>query len=87
MKNSIKELFDAVMDSDGTIKPVETRQEKVKRAVDRGAYKSNGAQKKWDYSGTKKTTSIRITDDERGLILSHFDSIQAFIQDSISKLT
>jgi hypothetical protein len=49
-------------------------------------YKDNGAQKKWKYEGVKKHTSIRLALKERELILSHFDSIQHFIQVSLEKL-
>ena len=44
------------------------------------------AHKKYKYEGTKTISSIRLTDDERELILSKFESIQEFVQKSIEKL-
>lgn len=44
------------------------------------------AHKKYDYEGTKTISSIRLTKEERELILKHFESIQEFVQKSIDKL-
>lgn len=38
------------------------------------------AHKKWDYEGKKKITSIRLSDEEKELILSKFPSVQSAIQ-------
>lgn len=44
------------------------------------------AHKKYKYEGKKTISSIRLTDEERVLILSRFESIQEFVQKSIEKL-
>ena len=41
------------------------------------------AHKKWDYSGVKKITSIRLSEEEKKLILDKFNSVQEFIQFSL----
>ena len=42
--------------------------------------------KKWNYEGKKKPVSIRLTEQEKKMILKKFDSLQAFIQDSLERL-
>ena len=49
-------------------------------------YKDNGSSKKWKYKGEKKVVSIRLTSEERQLILSKFNSIQHFIQVSMAEM-
>ncbi len=44
------------------------------------------AHKKYEYKGTKKITSIRLSAEEKKLILNSFESVQEFIQISIEKL-
>lgn len=44
------------------------------------------AHKKYDYVGTKKITSIRLSDAEKDLILIFHESVQEFIQESLKKL-
>jgi lipopolysaccharide biosynthesis regulator YciM len=39
--------------------------------------------RKYNYTGTKKVVSIRLTDDEVKKILRSFDSIQQFVQASL----
>lgn len=44
------------------------------------------AYKKYKYEGKKTISSIRLTDEERDLILKSFESIQEFVQKNIEKL-
>ena len=44
------------------------------------------AHKKYDYEGTKKITSIRLSDQEKKLILKNYSSVQEFIQKSLENL-
>lgn len=48
--------------------------------------KKAGAPRKYKYDGTKKTTSIRLSKEERKLILDKYNSIQEFIQDKLKSL-
>ena len=42
--------------------------------------------RKYDYKGRKKITSIRLSDEERKIILSKFQGIQDFVQDAVEAL-
>lgn len=44
------------------------------------------AHKKWEYEGTKKITSIRLSEEEKEIILKYFKTVQEFIQENINKL-
>lgn len=46
-----------------------------------------GAPRKFSYKGKKKNTTIRLTDDEKKLILEKFNSLGEFIQKCISDLS
>ena len=43
-----------------------------------------GSNRKWSYEGVKKYTSIRLSKEEKELILSKFESVQAFVQHNIN---
>ena len=42
--------------------------------------------RKYDYKGRKKITSIRLSDEERKIILSKYQGIQDFVQDAVETL-
>jgi len=48
--------------------------------------KESGAPRKYDYKGTKKVTSIRLSEDEKKEILKKYDSIQQFIQGALDNI-
>lgn len=48
--------------------------------------KKAGAPRKWTYRGEKKNVTIRLTEQEKEFIKTHFNSIQAFVQFSLEVL-
>ena len=45
-----------------------------------------GTGRKYEYKGLKKITSIRLSEEEKKLILKNFETVQEFIQECLEKL-
>lgn len=45
-----------------------------------------GAPRKWSYRGTKKNTSVRLSDNERKKIAEYFPTVQAMVQFSVDNI-
>lgn len=58
----------------------------AKNAITRSLKKTQNANRKWEYEGKKVVTSIRLTQEEKDLVLTYFQSIQEFVQKHLEAL-
>lgn len=60
------------------------RPTRAKKSHQQGA--SSVANKKWEYIGEKKITTIRLSESEKKQIVKKYGSLQAFVQEAIKEL-
>lgn len=58
----------------------------AKNAITRNLKKTQNVNRKWEYEGKKVITSIRLTQEEKDLVLTYFQSIQEFVQKHLEAL-
>lgn len=58
----------------------------AKNYITRNLKNTQSTNKKWEYEGKKHITSIRLTHEEKDLILTYFQSIQEFVQKHLEAL-